>query len=309
MKHFFSLLTLLGALTAAPAQAQQLPNSGFETWTTRTGNQVPQGYVTSDDFAQRLIGFGLGSVTQSTAAHGGQYAARVAGASILGQNVPGVLVLGDIARLTPASAANFSFRGGLPYTAKPARLQFWYRFSGAAQDSAVLYLELRQGPRATARTIALGTSFLVAPANATTVYTLGTLPLTYGAGTFTPDTLRFTTVVGSTRSAGSAVLLLDDLSLSGGVLATTPGQAASAAVVYPNPSAGGRFVIRTPDAALAAAPLTVRDALGRTVLALPARSAAGPITERELDLSSQARGLYLLSFEVPGGGSRRLVVE
>ncbi len=308
MKHLFSCLALLGLLT--PARAQQLPNPGLETWVTRTGNQAPQGYVTSDDYAQRLVGVGLGTVTQSTTAHGGQYAARVAGVNVLGRNVPGLLVLGDVARLTPAAAASFSFRGGLPYTGRPARLQFWYRFSGAAQDSATLYLELRQGPRATARTVALGSAFLVAPANATTVYTLGSLPLTYGAGAFAPDTVRFGVAVGTTRSAGTAVLYLDDLSLSGGALATAPSQAAPAVLVYPNPSTGGRFVVRTPDPALAAAPLTVRDGLGRVVLALPARPlTGGVITERELDLSRQPRGLYLLSFETAGGRSRRLVVN
>lgn len=308
MKYRFFSWTLL-VLFTAHARAQQLPNAGFETWGTRSGNQAPQGYVTSDDYAQRLVGFGLSTVTPSTTVHGGQYAARVAGVNVFGKNVPGILVLGDVARLTQAGAASFSFRGGLPYTSRPARLQYWYRFSGAAQDSAILYLELRKGPRATARTVAFGSAFLLAPGNATTVYTLGTIPLTYGAGAYMPDSVRFTVVVGSARSAGSAVLYVDDVSLSGGTLAVVAKQATQGVTVYPNPSLGGRFTVRTPDPILAAAPLAVSDGLGRVVLVLPARPLpGGRVTERELDLSSLPRGLYLLRFQVAGASSERLVI-
>ena len=308
MKSVLSRALLLLA-TALPTQllAQTVPNGGLETWLTRNGGDVPQGWVTSDDLYARLgLAVSQGTVSKTTTAHGGSFAARVAVQSIFGRNLIGVLVLGDVSRV--GLTFNTASRGGIPFTARPTQVQFWYRFSGAANDSANFYLELRRGAGTAARQVGVGTRYLVAPAANTAVYTLATLPITYGPNSLPPDSLRIYLSVGSTRSSTTAVLLLDDLTLTLPA-ATAQGAAQPAWQVYPNPSTNGQFVLRTADAALAHAAVEILDSQGQLLRAWPARPSAGPVTERLLDLGAVPAGLYLLRVSGRADVCQRLVVE
>jgi hypothetical protein len=306
----FFLILMLTALLPTAARAQNVPNGHFETWLSRNNGEVPQGWVTSDDFYMRLgVPFSFGTVTKSTTLHSGQFAARVASANLVGTIVPGILVLGDVNRL--GSTFNPFFRGGIPFTGRPTQMQFWYRYTGAANDSANFYLELRQGRGTTLRQVGAGTHYLVSPAANTSTYTLATVPITYAPGGLVPDTLRIYLTVGSTRSSATAVLLFDDLSVSGGTgLATANAALAASLLVYPNPSASGEFMLRTAEPTLAGAAAEVCDALGRVVRHLPARDVSQAITERAIDLRGQAPGLYLLRLSTAAGTvTRQLVLE
>ena len=84
-----------------------------------------------------------------------------------------------------------------------------------------------------------------------------------------------------------------------GALATAAGQAAAPATLYPNPAHGSARLT----GAAPYAPLTLRDALGRTVLTATADASGAAV----LDVGGLPAGLYLL--REAGGATRRLAVE
>ncbi|OWP63192.1 hypothetical protein CDA63_10065 [Hymenobacter amundsenii] len=297
------LALVAGLLLPLAARAQTpaaVPNGNLETWGLRNGVELPANWLTGDDVAN-VFGFPLllipRTVTKSADAYGGSFAARVqnAGNSILA--LPGILILGAI--------SSQSSRGGVPYTSRPARLQFWYKLTGpsAAADmaSVLLVLSNKSDSVATTRQV-------LAPRAA---YTLVEMPLRYHSNQ-QPDTLRIAFASGIAPNASTtSVLFIDDVQLVGTVTSIRAGTTAPAALqVYPNPSASGEFSLASlTDVALATAPLTITDATGRQILrqgTAPASAAAG----RLVDLRGQRGGVYLLRLETAAGPIvRKLVIQ
>ena len=96
---------------------------------------------------------------------------------------------------------------------------------------------------------------------------------------------------------------IDDVAFTGTAAATRDAALAAALTVAPNPSPGGRYVLRAP-AALLAAPLAVVDATGRTVRHEEAPAAT------TLNLAGLAAGMYTLQlFTDKGLITKELVVQ
>jgi len=300
----FAFLLTSGLLAAGTAQAQSaVPNGTMETWLTRSGSDSPAQWLTTDD-ALRLGNPGLpttGSVLKSTTSHGGSFAAQLV--SISSPNTgeaPGFLALGN--SFGNLSALDSLVQvGGLPYTARPARLQFYYKFSGTItrpEDRPLVHLQLTKTTNGVRQTVASGRLYL--PAAGT--YTLADVPLRYRLGV-APDSLHLAFGSGDfdgARFTAGNTLFLDDIVLTGTVAATRDAQLQAALSVYPNPSASGLFTLAAAqEPALLAAPFTVTDALGRVVLRQPAgQPGAGP---RSLDLRQQPAGVYSLLLDTPRG--------
>ncbi len=93
--------------------------------------------------------------------------------------------------------------------------------------------------------------------------------------------------------------------LTSSVLGTAPAAgAAPVLLVFPNPSADGRFGVALPAGAQAAS-LTVLDALGRVVLTQP----LAPAGRTELSLAAQPPGLYTLLVPTSQGMARQQLVR
>jgi len=322
MKVFFYALGLGSGLLAArpaPVQAQAIPNNNFENWARPNGVvEAPATWLTTDlilAFFNNIPAnnyFDTGTVTKTTDAHGGSYAAQLNTLSIPTQSgavlLPGVLVLGT----KPGPATNTVVglpNGGSPYAARPTQLQFYYKLSGPAADSASALVYLTQTPKAGAPPTIVGAGFSYLQPT-TGGYAVLTLPIQYSSGV-TPDSVhvQFSSGDAANITAGTT-LRVDDLALSGTALATRAEASLQAQLtVAPNPSPAGRFVISSPaQPALAGAPLMVLDALGRVVVRQAAQAA--PTGERTLDLSGLQPGLYLLRLDAKQGTLvRQLVVQ
>lgn len=299
-------LPLCAALLLAarlPALAQQLPNKGFETWTTTAAGDRAQNWLTTDDLLQATLGIPIatGTVSKTTDAYAGSFAARVETKNVAPFGVfPGYLVLGTRLNLRDGGF------GGVPYTGRPMALQLRYKLSGsqAAADSATATVLLTRTVNGQSQPVAEGQ--LVLPAAAT--YTLATVPLNY-YGAQTPDSVRIVLNSGqaTTLTAGTT-LLVDELNLTGTTTATRPDAHANCLTLYPNPSADGLFTLDAAhEPALLATPLIVSDLLGRPVLT----QAAGPAApSRVVDLRGQPAGVYTLRLATAQGPIvRRLVIQ
>jgi hypothetical protein len=303
MKHFFlSLLALVAATTLAHAQ-QAVPEGGLENWATRSGSLAPTGWLTSADLlAASGFPFPVVTTARTTVSHGGTYAAELTNASLFGfGTLPGALLLGTSLN----ENSGYDLPGGVPYTSRPAALEFYYKLTGAqaADDSAFVQVMLTRTSGGQEEVIAEAGQ-LLAPAAG---YTRVVLPLQYISGA-TPDSLRLGFASASAQEPTlTTTLTIDDVTLTGTALATRDAVANAALNVYPSHSPDGQFTISTGNQpALLCGAASVSDAAGRVVLRLPA---SAPVPTRSLDLHGQAPGVYVLRLETTSGPlTRKLVV-
>lgn len=299
----------------APARAQAVANGGFEAWAARGGVDSPTGWLTTDDVIAALLGLPLatGTFTKVTDVHGGTYAVRLESKAVplLGV-LPGAVAIGT------AVGSNLAVPGGLPFGGRPTALQFYYKLSGPqptaanASDGAFVQVALTRTAGGTVEIIASAKQ-VFSTVNA--AYALAQVPLTY-ASAATPDSVRLVfssgAIVSATGGAAGSdvagtVFQVDDVAFTGTATATRSAALAAALTAAPNPSHGGRYVLRAP-AALLAAPLAVVDATGRVVRREDALRA--PAATRALDLSGLAGGVYTLQlFTANGLVTKQLVVE
>jgi len=305
----FSLLLAAGLLTASTTHAQQaVANGTLETWATRNGGDVPTQWLTTDDAVQQVLS-GLpatGAVTKSTDRHAGSFAAKLTTAQTLISLVPGVVAIGT--KLGNfIGGTSFDALGGLPYTSRAARMQFYYKFTGTIAtpaDRPVASVSLTRTVGGVRQTVASGSVYLTPAAT----YTLGDLPLTYTAGT-TPDSIHIAFssadynvgIAGFNSFTAGNTLFVDDIVMVGTVTATRDPQLQAAVSVYPNPSTNGRFTLAAAkEASLLTGAYTVTDALGR-VVAQQAAAPANATGSRPVDLRTQPAGVYSLRLDTPRG--------
>lgn len=297
-----SALLTAAMLTLSAAHAQQaVPNGAMETWTTRNGSEAPDQWLTTDDVLQiGLPGFPItNAVTKSTDKRGGSFAASLTNKNTPVGSVPGFLLLGT-SFITSQTADSLVEFGGLPYTSRAARLQFYYKFSGTIarpDDRPVARIQLTRTTGGVRQVVASGQRYLTAAA----AYTLADFPLVYRLG-ITPDSVHIAfgsgDFDGENFTPGNT-LLIEDIALTGTVTATRDARLQTAVSAYPNPSASGLFTLSASETGLLAGPFTVTDALGRVVLRQPA--APTNTDTRSIDLHQQPTGLYSLCLETPKG--------
>ncbi len=299
-----SVLALASGLLAREAQAQAIPNGDLNTWAQRGVSEAPVGWLITDDIAaDQGFPIATNTVVKTAQARSGAFAAQLQTQSLaLVGDVPGILTLGTVLnRNAPAP-------GGVAFTARAARLEFYYKLTGAQAlaDSAVVQMELTRSVGGVRTLVAEG-RFLFRVA--ATAYTRVALPLTYSSG-LVPDSARvqFVSGIADVIHAGT-VLTIDDVVFAGTATATRDAALNAALTAAPNPSPDGRYTLTANDntSGLLAAPLAVLDATGRVVRREVAPATA-PGSNRTLDLNGLPEGIYTLQlFTDKGLVTRKLV--
>jgi hypothetical protein len=288
--------------------AQVIANGDFETWAARQGTEAPTNWLTTDDVVAALLSVRIptGTYTKVTDAHSGTYALRLESkATLLGPVAPGFVLLGKDLR-------SIESPGGLPFTGRPAMLQFYYKLTGPqASDptkGAGAALALTRTVNGEVDTIAVAARFF---STVTSAYTLAQLPLIYRSSA-TPDSIRVAfSTSGVPSLAGSStigtVFQIDDVILTGTATATRAGNAHMAFAVFPNPTAGTATVSYSLPAATDVT-AEVLDAVGRlVVISRAGRQAAG---SHALMLPALQRGLYTVRLrQGETAAYQKLVVE
>lgn len=321
MKTVLPLLPLVLSLSFGHASAQTIPNGTLDTWATRSSVEAPTNWLNTDDaIAATSVGAVLaiktGTVTKSTDVQQGTFAARLESKTValplLGNLVaPGLLALGN------KPSANSDYPGGLPFTGRPAGMQFYYKLAGTnlAADKPTAGVQLTRTVNGRQEAVAVGLLTLTTAADS---YTLATVPLTYTSSA-TPDSIHIafasgtnvaiTTLPPTSSLTAGTTLLIDNVTMVG---VATPNRTAlntRSLSVYPNPSASGVFALQVDEPALRAAPYSVLDITGRVVRTAAAAAPSG--APRTIDLRGQAAGLYTLRLDTSDGRTvvQKLVVE
>ena len=132
------LLFILAVTFAVSAEAQNIPNAGFESWTPSFGYDDPNSWGTLN--ALSILGMPI-SVTKSTERHGGAFSAKVETMSTIdstGQETPspGIMFIGSV------DLFQQSFVNGTSFTAKPDSLVGWVKCNSVNGDTSGIALQL-----------------------------------------------------------------------------------------------------------------------------------------------------------------------
>jgi hypothetical protein len=225
MKRLSTLLFLL--LIAGTGGAQVVPNGTLETWNNIILYEDPANWSSPNQLTAIL---GITTVTKSTDASSGTYAARLEGAYIdaFQLNVPGAIGTGQI------DATTQSFKGGFPLNgASPAALIGYYKYAPVGADSCLMFSVLFRWDAVNNQRDTVAIAYY--STGAVTDYTLFSAPFIPLSGE-TPDSaivIISTSKDILTAQAGST-LYVDDIDLSGAVGLADP--APSLISVYPNPA-------------------------------------------------------------------------
>lgn len=120
MKNLFTFLIIIAFVGIIKTNAQtQMPNAGFESWSTLLPNYRPANYYTIDTM-------GMHSCYKTTDKHGGTYAAMLRSLDttiiFFPIKLPGLATLGRINVSTQA------IYGGIPFTDKPDNFRCYYKY-------------------------------------------------------------------------------------------------------------------------------------------------------------------------------------
>jgi len=251
-------------LTAGIVHAQ-IPNAGFETW----ASGVPTGWYSASAAIP-------GSIEQSSAFHGGSWAARGNVVSFSGFTISPILSAGDDGL-------------GFPVSQRHATLSGFYQFTSVGGDVFIVTVGMLQAGSV------IGAGAFMAQANQAS-YAQFDVPIFYGAAG-DPDTSYIQIIIVDTATGSPHVgsfFIVDDLFFSGITAVDDPAQAPVQFALrqnYPNPFNPSTSITFTIPAASFVS-LKVFNILGREVGILVSEELRKGIYTRYWDGSGHPGGVY-----------------
>jgi hypothetical protein len=261
------LLSISLITAALAANAQQITNAGFETWsgsplTPNSWGTLDKAIATSS--LSGLIG-PTSFVSQSTSPNSGTYAANLTTKTTNFGTFPGVLVYGNM--VLGGSSGTTPMITGQSYTNTPVSVSYYVKGTVLAGDSAPTIIMLTHWNTSTNKrdTIAEGADFLNSNAVMSSMYMLRTFNLSYKISGVSPDTMQYiisSSVNTSSPTVGTSITV-DDISFSGNYTGiSSVHQAQNASLAYPNPAVNQITLTSSNEKAKFA---TVYDLTGRMV--------------------------------------------
>lgn len=227
MKNYLLLLLLL-ASAIQTAFCQQISNASFENWQTFQGYQVPDSFYTFD----QVLFLGVATTERTTDAHTGQFAALLRTiAGLATTNFAGLLSYGSFQTI---GITNYFL--GWPFSSRPTKMNFWYKFERAGNDSALARVILSKWDGGYSTIVGTGRLYI---SSNTPIYTVAEVPISYSSSA-NPDTIHFSFISSFNESSSAGTLFyVDDISLDSGPAGIDDHNQSSICFVldqnYPNP--------------------------------------------------------------------------
>lgn len=217
MKKILYLLSALLCLSGINAFSQGIPNSGFEDWSTFTGNSslgtftydLPNNWKTTDSVSY-AFGITHSAVKETSIVHSGSAAIKLSGWSFLGNAAPGAASNGDI------DVTTVSIIKGTPDTVRHARMLGYYQFSPVGGDTCFMYCAMMKYNTVTGLRDTIGFG-MFSTTSAAGSYTPFQADISY-ASSATPDSMLILLTTSPLKLGSGHVgttLYVDDLSFAG----------------------------------------------------------------------------------------------
>jgi len=281
MKTKFTLLAML-AVAFFSAQAQTIPNNGFETWTSPLN---PDGWATYSSAFSFNIGLCAKDSLDKVV---GANSVRVYSDSIPGQPNYGVIA-GLVSTGTATSAGGPPTFIGIPFAFRPDTLFFAYKYTSPGSDTAAVSLTMTKNG---ATVFAGGYNSLYLGLDTISQWALVYTPITsfYLNSTIVPDTLllEFTSSIrGNGQRPKGSTLHVDQVFFSASTVSGIDDVTANVEVnVFPNPASDVLNI--NSDMNLDGHKVVVTDLNGRLVRIRPLTNGAN-----QIELSEVASGTYI----------------
>lgn len=230
MKHSIAIIGILFVLIN---RTRAQPNGGFENWMPGFNSESPVGWQTLN-FLQFTMPPNPVSVFKASGIdkHSGSYALKLK--TIYLSTNPAPDVLDDTIGITFTGYVNISptyYKYGYPYTGRPEKLDFWYKYLPVGADQSGVRVVLTKWNGLKQDTVAFGESELYSNPS----YSLYELPLTYFSDEL-PDTaaIFFASSRHQSLARNGSVIYLDDVVFTGWV--GIDENTMPAVKVFPNPA-------------------------------------------------------------------------
>ncbi|MCE3295105.1 MAG: hypothetical protein K0R65_819 [Crocinitomicaceae bacterium] len=223
-----TLLIISAAFFVSLGANSQVTNVGFENWTSAGAYDEPDGWATYNFLAD----FGLPAlVSKDASAHSGNFSAKIetAEVDVFGSvdTLGGLLMLGTVDVM------------GVPYTARPTAMEFYYKYSTPGADFGQVIVLLTKWDDQNSTQASIGGGIM--EINAATNFTLGTVDIEYDSPE-APDSIQifFSSSMADAPIPGT-VLNVDDISFVTQSTAVAS-LASQKPMVYPNPAKDFMYV-------------------------------------------------------------------
>lgn len=289
MKKPLLLSTML--LTMAFATKAQIPNNGFEEWTTVGGHEDPNGWATMNGFS----GTSFNSCTKSTDHYPtgiGQYSVRLENNTALGQFTGGY---GAIV----TEAFTYPFQPSFPVSGNPTSFHGYFKYTSLNADRAWVKLVLFLNGA-----IVADESY-VSEAQSYSEWTPFEIQLdNYGdADSATIMLFAFYPESQTDGPNGNSVLWVDNLSFNSPITSVAEPMSRTSFTLYPNPAVN-HVTLSLDNTYGDGHTVTVYSMLGSAL-----RSEAVRGDRHQIDLSALPSGIYMVELRSEGVSEfRRLQV-
>ena len=201
------LLFILTLTFAVSAEAQNIPNAGFENWSD-FGYEDPNSWGTLNPLS--ILGMPI-SVTKSTERHGGAFSAKVETMSTIddstGQETPspGIMFIGSV------DLFQQSFINGTSFTARPDSLVGWVKCTTVNGDTSGVALQLTKWDATSLTQEEIGFGLYITTSSSSSFYRFS-VPIEYVSEN-TPDTMSVFVLSSLGNGQIGSAIWVDDLSL------------------------------------------------------------------------------------------------
>ena len=249
------LCTLSIALMIASMTYAQIPNAGFETWTSHTTYSEPDGWQTNDSLTNLV---GVYTCTEGSPGFAGAHYI-----DLTSRTIPSVGVAAAIAVSGTVDFTTYLPKTGFAYTGHPTSLTGEWQYAPAAvTDTPVIAVGLTKWNGVKRDTVGYA---YYKPLGSVTTWTAFSIPITYLTAE-TPDTAEIYLASSGLTAVNGSYLYVDTLAFAGatgtGITAINSGR--SPFSVYPNPS-DGLITINIPSGYNEEVKVTITNTIGATI--------------------------------------------
>ncbi len=266
------------------AASAQIPNAGFESWTSHGAYSTPDGWDNLDSLTSLASVY---TCSQKTPGFSGMYSVKLSSQSVTGFGVvPGIAVSGKLDATTHLPASGFAYAG------RPAFLTGEWQYMAMGSSSGHIAVLLTKWNTMTNHrdTVSFTDHTLAGMAMAWAPFSI---PLSYVSDSTSDSAMIFLSASGTTPAAGD-YLWADNLALSGTVPTAVHnlGLAIEAVAIFPNPTNGEAHIEFT-TAEGSNFSINVTTATGQLVLSKIGHTQAG-INSITLNTKPLVPGLYFV---------------
>jgi len=221
------LFTFFAAIAISFSALAQIPNAGFESWTTATGYSTPDNWATLNAMTSADT---LYTCNEGTPGYAGSAYLKLTSKTVTGMGVvPGIAVCGTM------NTTTFQPTSGFAYTSRPANLTGAWQYMAWGSDMGFVAVMLSKWNSGTNMrdTIAYAYHPLSGMVMSWTTFSM---PLTY-VSTASPDSAVIILSASGSVPVANSYLYVDTLAFSGAVAGVASVNAKiESAELYPNPA-------------------------------------------------------------------------